>query len=95
MIKALTIHIKDYPMLKENYTRGILRNVASGAIAEKKIEPVKPPAAKKNRFINYEQKSYDYEVLEHLERLKLTGELTEEKIAELRTDERYRRYLGG
>lgn len=31
VIKALRIHIEKYPNIKENYTRGILRNLKGGA----------------------------------------------------------------
>lgn len=31
VIEALNIHIKKYPNIRENYTRGILRNLKGGA----------------------------------------------------------------
>lgn len=31
VVRALRIHIEKYPKLKENYTRGILRNLKGGA----------------------------------------------------------------
>jgi len=31
VIEALTIHIRKYPNIRENYTRGILRNLKGGA----------------------------------------------------------------
>ncbi|MDR9503387.1 hypothetical protein RI662_03605 [Brevibacillus agri] len=31
VIRALSIHIQKYPNIKENYTRGILRNLKGGA----------------------------------------------------------------
>ncbi|MFF2886996.1 hypothetical protein [Paenibacillus sp. NPDC057967] len=32
VIRALNIHIEKYPNIKENYTRGILRNLKGGSI---------------------------------------------------------------
>ncbi|WP_154656094.1 hypothetical protein [Paenibacillus sanguinis] len=38
VIRALRIHIEKYPNIKENYTRGILRNLQKGGAAHGKPE---------------------------------------------------------
>lgn len=38
VIRALSIHMEKYPNIKENYTRGILRNLLKGGAAHAKVE---------------------------------------------------------
>ncbi|MCY9764982.1 hypothetical protein M5X06_31550 [Paenibacillus alvei] len=38
VIKALSIHMEKYPNIKENYTRGILRNLLKGGAVHAKAE---------------------------------------------------------
>lgn len=56
--EALTIHIQKYPNMRENYTRGILRNLKRTYDAQGKL-PVKKPG-----FHNFQQREYDYDALE-------------------------------
>lgn len=55
--EALSIHIKNYRGYKENYTRGIMRNL------KKKME-VTGTVKKQNSFMNFKQREYDYDALE-------------------------------
>lgn len=58
--EALSIHIKNYKGYKENYTRGIMRNL------KKKLE-LNGTIKQNNRFNNFEQPERteeDYEALE-------------------------------
>lgn len=62
--EALKIHIENYRGYKENYTRGIMRNL------KKKLEvtgTVKQPK-KENRFLNFEQRGYTEQDYARLER---------------------------
>lgn len=95
VIEALAIHIKNYPKIKEQYTRGIMKNLAysKGASAGSNTSGAAKAPAKKNRFVNFPQRDWDYEALSYLDNLSNSGQLTEEKIAELRKDSRYQRYL--
>ncbi|MCL2462091.1 MAG: hypothetical protein FWF44_05445 [Defluviitaleaceae bacterium] len=96
VIEALEIHIDKYPLIREQYTRGIMRNLAKRRAQEPgggvSSAPARPRAGK-NRFVNFEQRDIDYEVMEKLEALQLSGLLTEEKRNELRNDPRYAKYL--
>lgn len=56
--EALTIHIQKYPHMRENYTRGILRNLKRTFDAQGTI-PVRKPS-----FHNFQQREYDYDALE-------------------------------
>ncbi|HBB28156.1 MAG TPA: hypothetical protein DC000_02715 [Clostridiales bacterium] len=62
VIKALEIHLNTpaYKMLRENYTRGILRNIKSAAPSSAGTQ-VK---TSKNKFHNYQQRDYTKEELE-------------------------------
>lgn len=62
--EALEIHIKNYRGYKENYTRGIMRNL------KKKLDitgTVKQPK-KENRWINFEQRNYSKQDYARMER---------------------------
>lgn len=62
--EALEIHIKNYRGYKENYTRGIMRNL------KKKLDitgTVKQPQ-KQNKFINFEQRNYSEQDYARMER---------------------------
>ena len=67
VIKALEIHIKNYPNIKEHYTRGIIRNMAVEKETGKNVSISVPNKPKRDKFINYEQRTWDFEELERLE----------------------------
>lgn len=54
--QALRIHIERYPDHKENYTRGIIRNLAK--------EKEKKGCLQKNSFCSFPQRDYDFSELE-------------------------------
>lgn len=54
--QALRIHIDRYPDYKENYTRGIIRNLAK--------EKEKKGGMRQNSFCRFPQRDYDYQALE-------------------------------
>ncbi|WP_092474210.1 hypothetical protein [Desulfotruncus arcticus] len=55
VIKALKIHIEKYPHIRENYTRGILRNLRGGSVhggdhdSRKTAEAAKPSGKRDSR----------------------------------------------
>ena len=55
--EALSIHIKNCRGYRENYTRGIMRNL-------KRMLDEKGTVKKQNSFMNFNQREYDYEKLE-------------------------------
>lgn len=55
--EALQIHIDRYPSYKECYTRGIMRNLA-------KAKEEGKPVSRKNNFLDFEQRNYDFDELE-------------------------------
>ena len=93
VIKALEIHMEKYPNIKEHYTRGIIRNLSTGAAAAP--APNTPTAKRKNRFENFQSRKYsedDYKARDYLNHLAMTGEL-QEKREELKKDPRYAKFL--
>ena len=95
VIIALETHVARYPKVRENYTRGIMRNMAEqkamGVGSAPESSP--KPAFRRNRFINYTQRTdVDFEAIEYLERLKITGEL-DARRSELKNDPKYAKYL--
>lgn len=93
VIDALVIHIDRYPDKKENYTRGIIRNLAAERAAGSKAPQTgRTSRVKKSRFANFQGREIDYDVIEHLEMLNQTGQL-EAKRAELMQNPRYAKYL--
>jgi len=93
VIKALEIHIEKYPNIKEHYTRGIIRNLSTGAAAAPASNT--PTTKRKNRFENFQSRKYsedDYKVRDYLNHLAMTGEL-QDKREELKKDPRYAKFL--
>lgn len=57
VMEALQIHMDRYPMYRENYTVGIMRNLQRQKAATGKV-------GKDNRFNRIEQNNYDFDELE-------------------------------
>lgn len=55
--EALRIHTERYRTYKECYTRGIIRNLAKQKESGK-------PVSKRNQFLDFEQRDYDFSGLE-------------------------------
>lgn len=93
VIDALVIHIDRYQDKKENYTRGIIRNLAAERVADSNAPtPGRTSRVKKSRFANFQGREIDYDVIEHLEMLNQTGQL-DAKRDELLQNPRYAKYL--
>lgn len=70
VIEAIRIHIENYPNIRENYTRGIIRNIKSGSI-NSTINKTKKNG--KPSFDNFTKREYDPDKLKKmlLERSKM------------------------
>lgn len=78
VISALETHIEKYPKVRENYTRGIIRNKAEqkalGVCAEASAAPRKT-AQRTNKFCNYQQRDdWDYDTIEKQAAIKNNAE---------------------
>lgn len=82
---ALETHISKYPKLRENYTRGIMRNMTEQAAAD-----VFNPAQGANngqvsqwtgrtRLPNFDQREVDFDEIERLERERIARVLADTK----------------
>lgn len=57
MKEALAVHIRKYPGFKENYTRGIMRNMQRQKAETGRVK-------KENQYNSFMQREYDFDELE-------------------------------
>lgn len=55
--EALSVHIRKYPGFKENYTRGIMRNMQRQKAETGRVK-------KENQYNSFMQREYDFDALE-------------------------------